>query len=129
MVFQDPFASLNPYMRLQALVAEPMRNFDLAQGGALGDRVAHLFDRVHLPRSFTRRSPHELGDGQRQRAAIPRALAADPRSRRMQEERAFRSIASPVRPVGHDPDASVYDELAPGQPAPRGDPDMTAEGG
>ena len=49
MVFQDPFASLNPYMRLGAQVAEPIRNFGLASGSELDDRVAHLFDRVRTP--------------------------------------------------------------------------------
>ncbi len=79
MVFQDPFASLNPYMRLGAQVAEPMRNFGLASGADLEDRVAHLFDRVELPRSFLRRFPHELSGGQRQRVAVARALSLNPR--------------------------------------------------
>jgi peptide/nickel transport system ATP-binding protein/glutathione transport system ATP-binding protein len=79
MVFQDPFASLNPYMRLGAQVAEPIRNFGLAAGSDLDDRVAHLFDRVELPRSFLRRFPHELSGGQRQRVAVARALSLNPR--------------------------------------------------
>ncbi|MGI9356419.1 MAG: ABC transporter ATP-binding protein [Rhizobiaceae bacterium] len=79
MVFQDPFASLNPYRRLRDQVAEPLLNFGLASGSDLQDRVGTLFDRVDLPRSFLRRFPHELSGGQRQRVAIARALAANPK--------------------------------------------------
>ena len=79
MVFQDPFASLNPYRRLKDQVAEPMVNFGLASGSALQDRVAQIFDRVHLPREFMNRFPHELSGGQRQRVAIARALAVNPK--------------------------------------------------
>jgi ABC-type glutathione transport system ATPase component len=79
MVFQDPFASLNPYMRLGAQVAEPIRNFGLASGSELQDRVAQLFDRVELPRAFLRRFPHELSGGQRQRVAVARALSLNPK--------------------------------------------------
>ncbi len=79
MVFQDPFSSLNPYRRLHDQVAEPLVNFDLASGSTLQDRVAGLFDRVGLPRSFLRRFPHELSGGQRQRVAIARALSVNPK--------------------------------------------------
>ena len=79
MIFQDPFASLDPQMQLFDQVAEPMRNYGIARGGALRDRVAELFDRVHLPRGFMRRYPHEMSGGQRQRVAIARALALNPR--------------------------------------------------
>ncbi len=204
MVFQDPFASLNPYRRLRAQVAEPLVNFSLAAGAELDDRIAGLFDRVELPRSFLRRFPHELSGGQRQRVAIARALAlnpklivadeavsaldvsvqaqvlnlmmelqrdlgvsylfishdmavvervahrvgvmylgriveigpraaifedphhpytkallsaipiADPRTRRLGEEVAFRPVPSPVFPVDHRPEPSRYREVAPG---------------
>ena len=77
MVFQDPFASLNPTRRLVDQVAEPLRNFGLT--GDIDARVARLFDRVHLPRTFMRRFPHELSGGQRQRVAIARALAVNPK--------------------------------------------------
>ncbi len=75
MIFQDPFASLNPQLRLLDQVAEPLRNYGIARGEALVDRVASLFDRVELPHSFLRRYPHELSGGQCQRVAIARALA------------------------------------------------------
>ena len=79
MIFQDPFASLNPYRRLRDQVAEPLVNFGLASGAELDDRIAELFDRVELPRSFLRRYPHELSGGQRQRVAIARAIAPNPK--------------------------------------------------
>ncbi|WP_375265450.1 ABC transporter ATP-binding protein [Planktotalea sp.] len=79
MIFQDPFASLNPQMQLIDQVAEPMRNYGTATGKELTDRVEMLFDRVELPRSFLRRFPHELSGGQRQRVAIARALALNPK--------------------------------------------------
>jgi len=79
MVFQDPFASLNPQMQLMDQVAEPMRNFGITSSKELQDRVNTLFDRVELPRSFLRRYPHELSGGQRQRVAIARALALNPK--------------------------------------------------
>ncbi len=203
MIFQDPFASLNPYRRLRDQVAEPLLNFGLASGRELEDRVAHLFDRVELPRSFLRRYPHELSGGQRQRVAIARAIAtnpklivadeavsaldvsvqaqvlnllmelqadlglsflfishdmavvervshsvgvmylgrivelgprqavfedprhpytkslmlavpiADPRQRRMHENLKFKPVPSPMFPLGHEPERSAYDEVAP----------------
>ena len=79
MIFQDPFASLNPQMQLADQVAEPMENFDMFLGSERRDRIAMLFDRVELPRSFMRRYPHELSGGQRQRVAIARALALNPK--------------------------------------------------
>jgi ABC-type glutathione transport system ATPase component len=79
MIFQDPFASLNPQMQLSDQVAEPMHNFAIFKGKAIQDRVEMLFDRVELPRSFMRRYPHELSGGQRQRVAIARALALNPK--------------------------------------------------
>ena len=75
-VFQDPFSSLNPRMRVRDIIAEPLRNFGLASGdGEIGDRVAELMDTVRLPRDAMRRFPHEFSGGQRQRIGIARALA------------------------------------------------------
>ncbi|WP_223422432.1 ABC transporter ATP-binding protein [Tateyamaria pelophila] len=79
MIFQDPFASLNPQMQLADQVAEPMHNFGMFAGEEGRKRVEMLFDRVELPRSFMRRFPHELSGGQRQRVAIARALALNPK--------------------------------------------------
>ena len=79
MIFQDPFASLNPQMPLADQVAEPIHNFRTLKGAEIGKRVEMLFDRVELPRSFMRRYPHELSGGQRQRVAIARALALNPK--------------------------------------------------
>jgi len=79
MIFQDPFASLNPQMQLSEQVAEPIHNYGTLKGAALTERVEMLFDRVELPRSFMRRFPHELSGGQRQRVAIARALALNPK--------------------------------------------------
>lgn len=78
-VFQDPFSSLNPRMRVRDILAEPMHNFGLVQDDADVDRrVASLIDRVRLPHDSAKRWPHEFSGGQRQRIGIARALAAEP---------------------------------------------------
>ena len=78
-VFQDPFSSLNPRMRVHDLLAEPIRNFGLARSGAdIAARIDALLDKVRLPRDAAHRWPHEFSGGQRQRIAIARALAAEP---------------------------------------------------
>ena len=79
MVFQDPFASLNPTRRLIDQVTEPLRNYSIGSRSEQDDRAAGLFDRVELPRAFLTRYPHELSGGQRQRVAIARALALNPK--------------------------------------------------
>ncbi|SEE52875.1 peptide/nickel transport system ATP-binding protein [Rhizobiales bacterium GAS191] len=78
-VFQDPFSSLNPRMRIRETLAEPMRNFGLAHSSAeIDKRVGALLDTVRLPRDAAGRWPHEFSGGQRQRIGIARALAAEP---------------------------------------------------
>jgi peptide/nickel transport system ATP-binding protein len=78
-VFQDPFSSLNPRIRLRDLLAEPIRNFGLAESSAdMAARIDALLDKVRLPRDAAHRWPHEFSGGQRQRIAIARALAAEP---------------------------------------------------
>jgi peptide/nickel transport system ATP-binding protein len=78
-VFQDPFSSLNPRMRVRELLAEPMRNFGLARTSAdVASQIDGLLDKVRLPRDAAHRWPHEFSGGQRQRIAIARALAAEP---------------------------------------------------
>ncbi|MCK1650929.1 ATP-binding cassette domain-containing protein [Bradyrhizobium sp. 149] len=78
-VFQDPFSSLNPRMRVRDILAEPIRNFGLAKSAIdLETRVTALMDTVRLPREALNRRPHEFSGGQRQRIGIARALAAEP---------------------------------------------------
>jgi peptide/nickel transport system ATP-binding protein len=78
-VFQDPFSSLNPRMRVSDILAEPIRNFGLVSSPAdLDARIESLLDTVRLPREAARRWPHEFSGGQRQRIGIARALAAEP---------------------------------------------------
>jgi len=78
-VFQDPFSSLNPRMKVRDILAEPITNFGMASSSAdIDRRVAELMDKVRLPRDAVNRWPHEFSGGQRQRICIARALAADP---------------------------------------------------
>jgi peptide/nickel transport system ATP-binding protein len=75
-VFQDPFSSLNPRMRVREILAEPITNFGLAHGRReVTERVEALMDKVRLPRDAINRFPHEFSGGQRQRIGIARALA------------------------------------------------------
>ena len=78
-MFQDPFSSLNPRMRVRDILAEPIRNFRLAKTAAdMEARIAALLDKVRLPRDAADRWPHEFSGGQRQRIGIARALAPEP---------------------------------------------------
>ena len=78
-VFQDPFASLNPRMRVDAIIAEPLVTHERLDGPAVAARVAKLLDVVGLPARSRDLFPHEFSGGQRQRIAIARALAISPR--------------------------------------------------
>ena len=78
-IFQDPFSSLNPRMKVHELLAAPMRNFGLAKiSSEVTSRIERLIDVVRLPKDAGGRYPHEFSGGQRQRIAIARALAAEP---------------------------------------------------
>ena len=78
MIFQDPFASLNPRMTVEAILAEPLRNFGLAPGGQRRERIQQLLETVGMDARASRRYPHEFSGGQRQRIGIARALALGP---------------------------------------------------
>jgi oligopeptide transport system ATP-binding protein len=78
MIFQDPFASLNPRMSVGDIVGEPLEIFDLARGRQKKEKVRDLFELVGLSRHFVDRYPHEFSGGQRQRVGIARALALQP---------------------------------------------------
>jgi peptide/nickel transport system ATP-binding protein len=79
MVFQDPYASLDPRMMVGRLVAEPLIIHNVAAGSEVEDRVAALFRRVGLTADQMQRHPHEFSGGQRQRICIARALALSPK--------------------------------------------------
>ncbi|AOB38136.1 dipeptide ABC transporter ATP-binding protein [Bordetella parapertussis] len=78
-VFQDPFASLNPRMRVGDCVKEPMLIHNLYSGAQADRRAAELFERVGLDAAMMQRWPHEFSGGQRQRICIARALSVDPK--------------------------------------------------
>ncbi|WP_395713876.1 ABC transporter ATP-binding protein [Reyranella sp.] len=79
MIFQDPYASLNPRWRVFDIIAEPIRAFDLARDKAdLEQRVGDLLRQVRLTPADGRKYPHEFSGGQRQRISIARALASQP---------------------------------------------------
>jgi oligopeptide transport system ATP-binding protein len=77
-IFQDPFASLDPRMTVGDIIAEPMDNFGLARGKERRTRVQELLRLVGLNPNFTNRYPHEFSGGQRQRIGIARALSVSP---------------------------------------------------
>src|SRR5919112_2324283 len=77
-IFQDPYASLNPRMTIGQIVGEPLKTFNLARGREAEQRVQELLETVGLSKRFVKRYPHEFSGGQRQRIGIARALAVDP---------------------------------------------------
>ncbi len=77
-IFQDPYASLNPRMRVEEILAEPLRAHGYGSADAIRERCAELLDMVGLRRQYLRNYPHQFSGGQRQRIGIARALANKP---------------------------------------------------
>jgi len=78
MIFQDPYASLNPRMTVYDIVSEPLMVHNVGTGKEIQERVEHLLQLVNLNPAFASRYPHEFSGGQRQRIGIARALALQP---------------------------------------------------
>ncbi len=77
-IFQDPYASLNPRMTVEDIIGEPLDIHKLAKGKDRRDKIASLLDTVGLNKEHANRYPHEFSGGQRQRIGIARALAVEP---------------------------------------------------
>jgi len=78
MIFQDPYASLNPRMTVAQIISEPLQLHTAMNSKEMQDRVGWLLDRVGLQNEQSRRFPHEFSGGQRQRVGIARAIATNP---------------------------------------------------
>ncbi len=77
-IFQDPYSSLNPRMKVREIVGEPLYVHGIETGAGLARRVDRLLEHCGLPRRLAERYPHEMSGGQRQRVGIARALALEP---------------------------------------------------
>ncbi|MCI5071440.1 dipeptide ABC transporter ATP-binding protein [bacterium] len=77
-IFQDPYASLNPRMTVESIISEPLKTFNIAEGSELTRKVQELMEMVGLRPQYIRRYPHEFSGGQRQRIGIARAIALNP---------------------------------------------------
>jgi oligopeptide transport system ATP-binding protein len=78
MIFQDPYASLNPRMTINDIIGEPLLVHDVAKGADINTRVGELLELVKLNPAYASRYPHEFSGGQRQRIGVARALALQP---------------------------------------------------